>query len=233
MTKETVITTQVILRDPSELLKCLDVDLLSAFSQCFIHADRLTSMIHFTILTNKHCPREPVVQERNIQTMFWIVCGTLWETKEAVENLSLAEIEKEIEKGNVSRDKWCELISLVHEWVSHPLIIRIRNNIAFHVDQKVIKSGLKRMGKMDEVTILKSNGAEWHQAYMMFGLEAFLKGIRYEDDIFKDLLNRAFEGHVRFTALIQDLSHDYFVNNGVHIERKYEEEEIEINETED
>ena len=64
------------LKNFKQFRETLGPDVMNAFARCFVHADRLTSMISFAHVSEKHHTRESVAFDRNLLTMVWFTIGT-------------------------------------------------------------------------------------------------------------------------------------------------------------
>ena len=71
---------KIELRDFKAFQTALGADVLREFSRCFVHADRLTSLISFAYVSGEHHGHDSIAFGRNLQAMVWFTVGTLSRT---------------------------------------------------------------------------------------------------------------------------------------------------------
>src|SRR5918992_2836045 len=62
---------RIELRHFGKVREALGADVMNAFCRCFIHADRLISMITFAYTSEKHFGRDSIAFGRDLHTMVW------------------------------------------------------------------------------------------------------------------------------------------------------------------
>jgi hypothetical protein len=165
---------RIELRDLRAFRYTLGADVVNAFCRCFVHGDRLTSLISFAYVSLKHHGESSRGFTRNLQTMVWFAVGTLRELALAVRELRSALAKRGILDPNSK--PWLALRQLEDRWEGDPFFRDMRNIAAFHVDADVIEKGLKAM-EQDGIAILcEGQGEKLDQSSMRLGLEALLNG---------------------------------------------------------
>jgi len=158
----------------------LGEELLAAFCRCFVHADRLTSLIHFVRLLEKHCPPDSVAVTRDLHSMSWFAVGTLREYGKAIGTLKSEFVKASIFERDT--DEWRRLLELEKRWERDPIYVKLRNQVAFHVDpkNKIIPRGLDELTKRTPVTLFFSDkpGSPTfdHGHWYRLGMETILEG---------------------------------------------------------
>lgn len=142
--------------DFASFRSALGEEILSAFCRCFVQADRLTSLAHFTRLLQQHCAPDSVAVTRDLYTMAWFAVGTLREYGKAIQKLRTA-----FAKGGIlekDSDEWKRLLEFEKRWERDPAYFKLRDLIAFHVDpdDEIIPRGLDELAKKPPVTLLLS-----------------------------------------------------------------------------
>jgi len=92
----------------------LGSDVVNAFCRCFVHADRLQSLISFTYASEQLHGRESVAFTRNLHTMVWFTVGTLRELATAIRDLRAALKKRGL--LDVTAEPWVKLIDVEKRW---------------------------------------------------------------------------------------------------------------------
>ena len=75
---------KIELRNFAQYRDAFGTDVMNAFCRCFIHADRLTSMVSFAYVSDRYHGRDSVAFGRNLYVMVWFTVGTLRELARAI-----------------------------------------------------------------------------------------------------------------------------------------------------
>ncbi|MGB2926658.1 MAG: hypothetical protein WBB82_15265 [Limnothrix sp.] len=131
--------------------------LLNAFSRCFIHVDRLTSLINFGYHNIQKNQKYTPSSQRNLYTMTWFSVGTLYELSESIQELRNSfylhptfKLDPEYQKKLKDFDK---------RWKNKKPFKKMRNSVSFHVDRNIVEDGLEYLSQTKEnVIIIEGNG---------------------------------------------------------------------------
>ena len=87
LSKEKSDKWKIELKDFPAFRQALGEDVTNAFARCFVHADRLQSLISFAYVSEKYHGRDSVAFGRNLHTMVSFTAGTLRELALAIKDL--------------------------------------------------------------------------------------------------------------------------------------------------
>lgn len=156
--------------DLNEVENRIGCDALTAFSQCFVHTDRLSSVVS-CIEASKRCYGEDsIAYRRDVNTMLWLSVGTLREMSRAIFDLRKAL--KSSDLGVIDSDPWCSLNEFEKRWRND----RLRNQAAFHVTPEVVKKGLEAMRAEGWVTLIRG-GLKGVESSLDLGFLAVFNGL--------------------------------------------------------
>ena len=112
---------------------------LNGFCRCFVHVDRLNSLISCMYTSEQYHGRDSVAYSRDLNTLVWFTVGTLRELARAIEHLRSALARC----GRLDPDSapWVTLRDLERRWKNDDYR-KMRDQAAFHVDESVIERGL-------------------------------------------------------------------------------------------
>jgi hypothetical protein len=152
----------------------LGPDVTRAFSRCFVHVDRLTSLTAFAFHTLPRYPEDSPAFGRNLQTTVWFVVGTLRELATAIRDLRSALAKRGILDPN--SDPWVQLREVERRWEDDPFYREMRNIAAFHVDPDVVEKGLTALEAQGTVVIIQGDGPKQDRTSLRLGPEALFMG---------------------------------------------------------
>jgi hypothetical protein len=138
----------------------LGADVLHAFGRCFVHVDRLQSLMSLLALSEERYGRDSVTFERNMHTAVLFAVGTLRELASAIRAARSALAKRGLLDANT--DPWVKLRAVEHRWENDEFFRERRNTIAFHVDEDVIKKGVDEIIKDPNLEVLLSRGDDRH-----------------------------------------------------------------------
>lgn len=166
---------KILLRDFRAFRERLGPDVVRAFCCCFVHADRLTSLISFGFLSQQHYGRDAIAFDRNLQSMVWFTVGTLRELASAIRDLRSALAKR----GTLQADApcWVKLREVETRWEDDPFYREMRNIVAFHVDPDVVEKGLAALEDRQEVTLCDGEGSKRDDSSLILGWDALFMGI--------------------------------------------------------
>lgn len=184
---------KIELHDLKAIRDKLGADAFKAFCCCFVHADRLTSLISFDYASMKQYGEASLIYSRNLQTVFWFAVGTLRELARAIRALRSA-----LAKSGMLDPKsepWRALGAAEARWEGNPFYRDIRNKVAFHVDPEVINKGLIAMEAEGKAILCEAEGTELDQLSMCLGPEALFNGLGKSRADFVQFIKTVSEDH--------------------------------------
>lgn len=123
----------------------LGTEVLAAFSRCFVHTDRLLSLISFAHISNQTYGEKSTAFGRDLHTMVWFTIGTLRELALAIQGLRAAFAKKGI--LNQDGEPWLKLREIEDRWNNDEGFRKVRDRAAFHVDPEVMTLGVHALVK--------------------------------------------------------------------------------------
>ena len=216
--------------DLPALRDAMGAELFSAFCRCFVHADRLTSLIHFVRLLEEHCDSDSVAFSRDLYNITFLAVGTLREYMKAVQLLR-----GEMHKADCLDKKspqWQALLEVEKRWEQNREYVKLRDLVGFHVDPngEIVPRGLDRIGEQDTVTIVMldkpdaptANVGHWYR----IATEAILDG--YGVGLSRDYFEKIFTEVADDMSVSQhlfDLFRQTLIDKGISFEHKRHREQ--------
>ena len=151
-------------------------DVLNAFCRCFVHSDRLTSMISCNAASEQINGNDSIAYGRDLHTLVWFTIGTLRELALALQALRSA-LKK---RGLLDSDsaQWVTLRELEDRWDGNEFFRKKRDVAAFHIDEEVINDGLTEMLKDSGVeTLAEGDGKKAVKSQLPVGMMALQNGL--------------------------------------------------------
>jgi hypothetical protein len=180
---------RIELRDLKGFRDALGADVINGFCRCFVHADRLTSLISLAYASMKQHGQTSLAFARNLQTMVWFTVGTLRELALAIRDTRSALARQGL--LNPQSEPWRRLREVESRWDGDPFFRDMRNVASFHVDRRVIETGLARMEAEGIAILSEGQGPIMDDSTLRLGLESLLNGT-----------GRSLEGFDRFFATV-------------------------------
>ncbi len=149
---------EIELRSPKDFDEVLGRDVLNAFCRCFVHADRLNSITSCMYASEQHHGRDSVAYGRDLDTLMWFTIGTLRELARAIQRLRSALAKRQL--LDHKSEPWVALRELEKRWEKDAFYRKMRNSVAFHVDEEVVNIGLNELLKEPHVTLAKGQGSK-------------------------------------------------------------------------
>ena len=223
---------EVMIQDLKKFEQVFGEDLLVAFCQCFVHADRLLSLASWPLASGEKFGEESVAYSRDLNTMFFLALGALHESVTAVDNLEKAGIGQRFPDS----PSWPKLNELAMTWKDFPRSAELRSTLGFHVDSntKLMRRGLKRLVEEgNDVTLLRFDGKETVHWEMSLGLNVLFAGLRFgrtiEDEegldedgkemkFINQLMEAVRDGHLEFSRLVHLLFREVAEASGLRFE---------------
>lgn len=160
--------------DVAGLRERLGPDVLNAFCRCFVHADRLQSLIGFAFRSDADNGVGSVAFQRDLQTMVWFTVGTLRELALAIRDLRSALAKRN--RFNSDAPEWITLRGVEQRWEDDPFYRNLRNLVAFHVDQEQTERGLDALCGRNGVVLVHGSSSKQRDTQLVIGLEALSMG---------------------------------------------------------
>ena len=101
---------EIELRNPQDFDNRVGRDVLNAFCRCFVHVDRLNSMVSCMHTSQCHHGRDSVAYARDLDTLAWFTVGTLRELARAIRKLRSALAQRSL--LDPESDPWLTLRKL-------------------------------------------------------------------------------------------------------------------------
>ena len=199
---------EVELQDPKHFDDLVGRDVLQAFCRCFVHADRLRSIISCTYTSMEyHCrdgrdPVDSVAFARDLDTQVWFAAGTFRELALSIRNLRSALGKR----GRLKHESapWITLRKLEQQWEDDEFCRRMRNVAAFHVDRECVNQGLDKLLVQQRVTLAKGQGKRAVDSRLPLGFLALYNGLGVEPDEYRTFLDAVRAGLDAAAPAIQD-----------------------------
>ena len=176
--------------------------ILGAFCRCFVHVDRLNSLISCMHTSQKFHGPDSVAYSRDLNTLVWFTVGTLHELAVAIKGLR-AELAK---RGRLDAESapWVALRDLERRWENDASYRRMRNQGAFHVDPQVIDRGLNVLIEAeDDVTLVQGCGPKYVDSQLTLGLLSLHNGLELDLKGYEKFLETVMEDHLTAGDAIQ------------------------------
>lgn len=183
--------------DLNALENRIGCDALTAFSQCFVHTDRLSSVVS-CIEASKRCYGEDsIAYRRDVNTMLWLSVGTLREMARAIFDLRKALQCRNL--GVIDSDPWQRLNEFEKRWRNDQL----RNQAAFHVTPEVVKRGLEAMRTEGWVTLIRG-GPKGVESSLDLGLLAVFNGLELTREEYGGVWDMVLNDHAIVPKAIEE-----------------------------
>lgn len=158
----------------ASLLAKLGEDVLVQYCRCYVHADRLESLVSMLHSSLEKQGPKGAASFRLYLTSHLFTIGTLFEAATA-----LTALRKALEgRGLFDEEEWKAGLQTWLAW-SHrtPFAGRVRKKAAFHVDPEWIREGLRGLAKGDSpFTLLANDSRKARDAYIPLAHSAMLAG---------------------------------------------------------
>jgi hypothetical protein len=195
---------RIELRNFEQLEVALGRDVLNAFSRCFVHADRLTSIVSCIHASEKLHTRDSVGFERDLNSMVWFTIGTLREMASAIQDLRAALRKRS--RLDPNSPPWVVLRGLEDRWERNAFYRKKRDVGAFHVDPEVIDKGLDELIKdQKDVTLSLGDGRRSVDSQLALGLLALHNGLDLELEGYRQFLQVVSDDHGDAGNAIQEV----------------------------
>src|SRR5262245_9802347 len=171
------------IKDLAVLRARVGEDVVRAFVRCFVHSDRLVSLAHFGPLCDEVGIKQ-VAMNRNYLTAVWFAIGTLRELGVSLRALRSALAKKGLlgtDIGPINKLKAVE-----DRWENDAFLRSLRNTHAFHVNEDIITTGLKRLyNRTRPVTIVEGDSKAEYESSTRIGADAMFLGLGIDESAMK------------------------------------------------
>ena len=175
---------------------------LNAFCRCFVHVDRLNSLISCMHTSEQYHGRDSVAYARDLNSLVWFTVGTLRELACAIQHLRSALAR--CGRLDPQSPPWITLQDLEQRW-ENDLYRRMRNQAAFHVDEDVIERGLNELVEEheDAVTFAEGHGPRHVDSRLTLGFLSLHNGLQLDLDGYGEFLEVVMQDHGAAGGAIQ------------------------------
>lgn len=189
-------------KELGKIASALGEALVVAFLRLFVWADRLQSLGGFVMRLDSKAEKSYL---RDLHAIAWTAAGVVYEAADAIQALEAAGIESKVS----DKEDWKALHEMGERWRADTVLIRLRNNIGFHIDPKVMLKGLQSAIKTGQsITIMQGDTPKAGHAYLSSGITLLIEGLAQTGIAPKDL-ERAItitrDDHVRLSSLVQSV----------------------------
>ena len=125
---------------------------LNCFIRGFLHADRLDALVSFNNLSVQHLGSQQSQLRRNHLVFLLYLVGTMKELAECLNALRAALSRSHL----LDTEEWDRLLGgWDARWRKDPVVTRVRNTMAFHIDHNIIDVGLDALPKDEPIEIYR------------------------------------------------------------------------------
>ena len=200
LTEDTTGKWKIELRNFPKIEEALGREVLNAFCRCFVHSDRLTSLISCIHASGELHGRDSTAHTRDHLSMIWFTIGTLRELVVAIG----AAHDALYKRGWLEPESkhWVVLRKLRRTWDKAELM-RIRNKAAFHVDQPLVDKGLDELVRHEVVRLGEGQSEKNVDGTLSLGDLALFHGLELGRDEFRVLAERVGADHAAAAEAVQ------------------------------
>ena len=176
-------------------------DVLTAFGQCFVHADRLNSTVSCTYASMQHHGPDSIAHLRDIDALAWFTIGTLYELADSIRSLRTSLHDRGL--LDPTSDAWIQLNEFQKRLNHNKLYQRTRNKAAFHVDPSIIRAGMEELARKQHVTLIEGVGTENVRTRLPLGFHALHYGLGLKSEDFRKFLKAVTEDNLAVGQAVQ------------------------------
>ena len=184
-----------------EVEKALGREVLNAFCRCFVHSDRLTSMISCIHASEQHHGANSAAHRRDHLSMVWFTIGTLRELARAI-GIAHDALYKRGALDPKSKH-WAILRALRRRWDEDEVFRKSRDRAAFHVDPEIIDKGLDELVKHHVVELAEGQGEKNIDSALTLGDLALLLGLGLNSAGFRAFIDKVSADHFAAVEAVQ------------------------------
>ena len=146
--------------------------------------------------------RDSVAYTRDLNTLMWFAVGTLREMARAIQHLRSALAI--CDRLDPESAPWVTLRNLEGRWENYEYR-RMRDQVAFHVDEEVIERGLNELvGDGDDVTLAEGHGTKDVDSRLTLGFLALHNGLDIDPDGLREFIEVVMEDQGAAGKAIQE-----------------------------
>jgi hypothetical protein len=160
--------------DLPELLDAIGEPLMTAFCTCFLHADRIVSLVAFFYLSTRKFRKGSIAERRNFLTFAVFLVGTL---KELAENLR--QLKRELySRGFLDPTGWKAGLGRWERWGTTGRVMTVRKKLSFHVDPTLMAQGLRSLATTSgRRSLIKGSTGKLRDSACLLAQDASLRGL--------------------------------------------------------
>jgi hypothetical protein len=186
--------------DLRKLRQKIGDEVFDYFCCCFLHADRITSLIAFKYLSQENHGENSVASSRDDFNVCWFLAGVMKELEQDLSKLRAALIKK----GSWDLISWEKNLKKWETWGQTKSISLLRNQIAFHVNRRRINEGLNSIPNEDAI-IFRFDGERTINSWCEIANEALIRGSQITTE----------DGNVDLKAIIENLPEYLFIQDAI------------------
>ena len=183
------------------LEKALGRDVVNAFCRCFVHSDRLTSIINCDYVSGQYYGTDSTAYGRDHMSMVWFTIGTLRELALAIRDARAALAKRSwLEPES---EHWAALRTIEDRWENDRYFRKIRDVAAFHVDKEIIDKGLDALVKHHVIDLAEGQGEKEVNSTLSLGALALFNGLGMSLHEFGAFIAEVTDDHIAVPKAIQ------------------------------
>jgi len=197
-------TWQAEIRDLQAVRDALGEDILIGLCRLLVGADRLESTIRllFDVATGGRQDLPASASDRI--TLFLFASGTMREMAKAVDRLSGAGLKDRLTE--LGKRRWGKLRRSLNHWNHDDNVCYIRDRMAFHIDEELIRDGLAALcAEGKPVGFASGHGKAYKDGRTELGTSVLLAGSKFDLKAFEDLAKRIAPDQLQFPTMIYDV----------------------------
>ena len=192
---------KIELQNFPELVNALGRDVVNAFCRCFVHSDRLTSIISCEYTSEQYHGRDSTAYGRDLTSMIWFTIGTLRELALAIRDARAALAKRGwLEPKS---EHWTALRKVEERWENDEFFRTKRNVAAFHVNKELIDKGLNELVKDRKVVLAEGQSEKNVDSTVSLGALALFHGLGMSLDDYGAFLTKVTDDHAVVAKAIQ------------------------------
>ena len=193
---------KVVLRNFSQLNERIGHDVLTAFAQCFVHADRLTSTFSCMHASMEQYGPDSIASTRDRDALVWFSIGTLRELAHSVRSLRTSLKTRDL--LDPRSEPWVQLNIFEKRLKGIKFYHMARNKASFHVDADVIGRGIQTLAQEQDVTLSVGVGDKDVHSSLLLGRLALRSGLGWDVKEYRNFLEVVVADHLAIGHAVQE-----------------------------
>jgi hypothetical protein len=155
-------------------------EVLAAFARCFVHIDRLNSMVSFLNISRTTYGEATTAFGRDLHTGVWFTIGTLRELALAIRHLRSTLAQRGLLKADSQH--WLKLREIENRWNNDASFRKMRDKAGFHIDEDVMVRGVRALvDDVRDVELFKADDEKRVRGSFTFGTTVMYNGLGWEN----------------------------------------------------